>query len=101
MGNRPRNLLHHLACDAKPIIPRKNSTNSAHAVFLIIIPPMLALRICLMMVLLASVSRADFQFETPDVHPGLLENSDVHPGLLEDHPLLPDVPATAPAKEAF
>src|SRR5882762_2155271 len=91
MRNRPRNLPHHLACDAKPIIPRKNSTNSAHAVLPIIIPPMLALRICLVVLLFATVSRAGFTLETPDVHPGLLD----------DRPLLLEVPTTSRAKEPF
>src|SRR5207248_11691381 len=91
MRDRPRNLPHHLACDAKPIIPRKNSTNSAHAVWPIIIPPMLALRISLIVVFLSSVSRADFTIQTPDVHPRLLD----------EHPLLFAVPPTEPAKDAF
>src|SRR5207253_2260685 len=83
MCNRPANPLHHLACDAKSIIPRKNSTNSAHALNLIIIPPMLALRICLIVLVLSSISRADFRL------------------LDDEHPLLADVPTTAPAKQPF
>jgi len=52
---------------------------------------MLALPICLVVLLFATVSRADFKLETPDVHPGLLQ----------DPLLLADVPATEPVKEAF
>jgi len=44
---------------------------------------MLALRICLLVPLLASISRADFRL------------------LDDEHPLLADAPATAPAKAAF
>lgn len=46
---------------------------------------MLALRICLIVLTLASISRADFR---------LLDDN-------EDQPLLADTPATAPAKAAF
>jgi hypothetical protein len=52
---------------------------------------MLALRICLLVLIFASFSHADFEFGTPDVHPGLLE----------DPPVFADVPATEPAKVAF
>ena len=47
---------------------------------------MLALRICLIALIFASISRAEFQFGTPDDHSGLLS----------EQPIVADIPATAP-----
>ena len=66
---------------------------------------MLHVRIPLIVLIFTSISRADFRLESPDANRESLsrtiETPDVHPGLLDDHPLLLDVPASSPVHQPF